>query len=80
MAERVDRVLEHAAETGRTPAALVLGQEDFPAFQEWARGELGEEIAAGSTYRGVPIRHNGSVFLSRLELGAKPGSPNALLL
>jgi hypothetical protein len=80
IAERVDQALGQAEETGRKPAILVLGQEDYPAFQQWAREALGEEIEPGSTYRGVRIRHNGRVFLSRLELAPKSGAPNALLL
>jgi hypothetical protein len=78
--ERVDQALDQAEQSGRQPSVLVLGQEDFPAFQAWAREALDEAIETGSTYRGVRIRHNGAIFLSRLELQSKPGAPNALLL
>jgi hypothetical protein len=44
IAERVDQALEQAAETGREPATLVLGQEDYPVFQQWAREALGEPL------------------------------------
>jgi hypothetical protein len=35
--ERVDQALDQAEQSGRQPSVLVLGQEDFPAFQAWAR-------------------------------------------
>jgi hypothetical protein len=80
IAERVESALKAAEEAGRTPVTLALGKEDFPAFQEWAREALGEEMGPGARYRGMPVRHLENVFLSRLELRSKPGAPNALLL
>ena len=80
IAQRIDRALEIAAETGRTPVAIALGKEDYPAFQAWARGSLGQEVGGGDHYLGLRVRHLSEVFLSRLELKSQPGAPNALLL
>ncbi|WP_158916538.1 hypothetical protein [Caulobacter sp. S45] len=69
-----------AEETGRTPIAIALGKDDYPAFKEWAREALGQEFEPGAKFLGVPVRHLENVFLSRVELKSKPGVPNALLL
>ena len=57
----------------------MLGKEDYPAFKAWAMETLGLDIE-GERYRGVPVRWNEPVYLSRLKLQSKPGVPNALLL
>jgi hypothetical protein len=80
IAERVDEALQAALESRRTPIALVLGKEDYPAFQAWASARLGLKIDFGDTYRDVPVRLNAPVFLSCLELEAIPGRPNAIRL
>lgn len=59
--------------------ALVLGKEDYPAFKAWAEDALGLDIERDS-YRGVRVRQNSAIYLSRLMLQTKPGLPNALLL
>jgi hypothetical protein len=72
--------LQLAIESGRTPVALGLGLEDYPAFKAWAQENLEAEGGVGVKYRGIPVRHLENVFLSRLELKSQPGSPNALLI
>ena len=79
IAERIDEAFAEALSQARAPVELVLGKEDYPAFKAWAMETLGLDIE-GERYRGVPVRWNEPVYLSRLKLQSKPGVPNALLL
>ena len=79
IAQRVDDALAASSRGERTPTALVLGKEDYPAFKAWAQDLLGLDIESDG-YRGLPVRANEKIFLSRLMLQTKPGRPNALLL
>ena len=54
-----------AAANGRTPTVLVLGKEDYPAFKAWTERELRLDIERDS-YRGVQVRRNPSIYLSRV--------------
>ena len=79
ISKRIDDALTAVAEAGRTPTALVLGKEDYPAFKTWAQDELGLDVEQ-DPYRGVRVRLNAAIFLSRVMLQTQPGLPNALLL
>ena len=76
--QRIEAALAAAAEADRTPVELVLGKEDYPVFEAWARAIHGVDVLEGG-YRGLRVRHNPTLFLSRLRLPSKPGSPTALL-
>ena len=79
IAQRIEDALAAAAKENRTPMALVLGKEDYPAFAAWAESAAGMDIGRDS-YRGVRVRPNEAIYLSRLMLRTTPGLPNALLL
>ncbi len=77
--DRIQCALELASEGGRTPTGLALGKEDFPAFETWM-AITGPASDGELRFQGLRVRHLTDVFLSRLDLTAKLGAPNSILL
>jgi hypothetical protein len=78
--DRIHHAIDLAHGDGRTAVGLALGKEDFPAFQAWLQ-EAGEALdERAGRYQGLRVRHLPDMYLSRLELTTKPGSPNSILL